>query len=365
MSSNLCCEKCNREFSSLKGLRIHMKHVHAIQNIDVKCHICDRLFKTSNGLAVHVKNHDPASRERRRIATKTYASQPEVRKQRSLSAIKQHANPEKRAARQAYYSSDEFRRTIDEVNARPDVKKRRSDAQKQVYIDDPTRREKVGNRIKLLWLNEDYHKKMIEMMATPEMKEKRSNAQKEAQNRPDVREKRVASVNAAYSDVEKKKHHADATRVANSKPEKRAKISAKMKQYFVDNPEKLEAFLKTSRSGCRLSKLHQKMRSLIGMDELGFVPEQHVKSKIVDELNEEKKVIVEFYGDHVHATPLRFKPDDIVKGFGYSASEKWDVDRRRVLELEKMGYNVIIVWSYDDVDLARQKIITALKRAQS
>lgn len=195
----------------------------------------------------------------------------------------------------------------------------------------------------------------------PEVASRQSKSQKEAQNRPEVREKRVASILNAYSNPEKKERHRVATTITNQDADKRSKVSAGMKNYFSNNPEKLEEFLLTSKSaGGKLTKLHQRMRSVLGMDELGFISEQHVNNRMVDELHIDKKVIVEFYGNHVHADPNKFEAGDIIAGYGYTAKQKWENDAKRTKELEEAGYKVIIVWSFDDIDDAKSRILYVL-----
>ena len=82
------------------------------------------------------------------------------------------------------------------------------------------------------------------------------------------------------------------------------------------------------------------------------------RRQIVDELNEENNKIIEVFGDYVHANPEKYDPDDIIKlpGNSYKAKEKWEHDGKKIDWLEEQGYEVIILWSSDEISEAREKI---------
>ena len=63
----------------------------------------------------------------------------------------------------------------------------------------------------------------------------------------------------------------------------------------------------------RLSKLHQKIKNELQLYKIGFVSEQRVDRYLVDELNENKKIIIEINGDYIHANPKIYKLDDIIR----------------------------------------------------
>lgn len=114
--------------------------------------------------------------------------------------------------------------------------------------------------------------------------------------------------------------------------------------------EKLLQSLKAS--FCRTSKLHLKVRDEFGLEDLGFESEQLVGRYFVDELNSEDKVVIEIYGDYVHANPKLYEASDLIRlpGNSYTAQEKWDYDADRISYLEGLGYEVIVVWESDDWD---------------
>ena len=122
-----------------------------------------------------------------------------------------------------------------------------------------------------------------------------------------------------------------------------------------------ENLFKSSRN--RLSKLHQRIRTQLDLDHLGFVSEQQIGRYFVDELNHEKKVIVEIYGDYTHANPKKFDDHFVVRlvGQSYTAQEKHQADEKRLNKLRDEGYKVIIVWESDDLSEKQKQIEAAIK----
>lgn len=112
-----------------------------------------------------------------------------------------------------------------------------------------------------------------------------------------------------------------------------------------------------ARSG-RLSKLHQKIRSMLDLQSLGFVSEQLVDKYFVDELNEKQKIIIEINGDYIHANPKKFKPNDIIRFYKgiFTAAEKWESDKQKIDTLTSMGYRVITIWESDDLEEIKKQL---------
>lgn len=113
----------------------------------------------------------------------------------------------------------------------------------------------------------------------------------------------------------------------------------------------------------RLSKLHQKIREKLSLDDLGFVSEQRVLKYFVDELNEKKKLIVEIYGDYPHANPKKYSEDFVVRlhGQSFTAAEKREQDLLRKNKLEEAGYTVIVVWESDDIEEKKKEITNCVE----
>ena len=111
-----------------------------------------------------------------------------------------------------------------------------------------------------------------------------------------------------------------------------------------------------------LSQLHQRTRTALDLDALGFVPEQFVAGYRVDDLNRAAKIIVEVNGDYVHANPAKYAATDrIVMEFNrYTAAEKWAADAMRTERLRAAGYRVLVAWESDGLDDLRQCIALLL-----
>jgi len=124
----------------------------------------------------------------------------------------------------------------------------------------------------------------------------------------------------------------------------------------MNDPVFRENTFKSSRN--RLSKLHQRIRIQLCLEELGFISEQQVGRYFVDEMHHEKKVIVEIFGDYTHANPKKFDDQFVVKlaGQSYTAKEKRQADEYRLSRLREMGYSVVIIWESDDL-IAKKKEI--------
>ena len=98
------------------------------------------------------------------------------------------------------------------------------------------------------------------------------------------------------------------------------------------------------------SKLHTKFKQYMMQNNFsGFKSEEKIGRYIVDEVNYEKKIIVEIYGDYWHCNPKFYSADDKIKFPGRECvvKEIWKKDKRRVKKLENLGYRVIIIWEND------------------
>lgn len=70
------------------------------------------------------------------------------------------------------------------------------------------------------------------------------------------------------------------------------------------------------------------------------------ESRIItpDVVDNNHKIIIEFFGDFWHMNPNTFSPEDINPVTKMTAQEKWTRDQERISFLETKGYHVIIVW---------------------
>lgn len=138
--------------------------------------------------------------------------------------------------------------------------------------------------------------------------------------------------------------------------EHRNKISQQMKERR--NSFEFKQKLASSTKCGKLSKLHQSIKQTLELDKLGFVSEQVIDKFFVDELNIDKKIVIEINGDYIHANPKIYQPSDIIKIMGkcYTAQEKWDYDKQRKSFLESLGYCVIVIWESDDLQQHKEKL---------
>lgn len=87
----------------------------------------------------------------------------------------------------------------------------------------------------------------------------------------------------------------------------------------------------------------------------------------VDVLFDERKLVIEYFGDYWHMNPQRYAADDMHNLMRKTAQEIWDRDARKFNELKAAGYDVIVVWEADwraDEAAQLQRIKDAYDRAQ-
>lgn len=98
------------------------------------------------------------------------------------------------------------------------------------------------------------------------------------------------------------------------------------------------------------SKLHDEIKIKLEEESIfGFVSEQLIDKFFVDEVNLEKRVVIEIQGDFWHANPSKFKGSDLMPfpGRKILASEVWARDLKRKNTLAELGYTVIQIWESD------------------
>lgn len=59
-----------------------------------------------------------------------------------------------------------------------------------------------------------------------------------------------------------------------------------------------------------------------------------------------KKLVIEIYGNHWHANPNMYKPNDVIHLWtgSFTAKEIWDKDTIRENHIKSLGYDIIILW---------------------
>lgn len=107
------------------------------------------------------------------------------------------------------------------------------------------------------------------------------------------------------------------------------------------------------------------------LEDLGFNFQRQVTGKfkwfdennkfhfcIPDFLIEDKKIVIEYFGDFWHANPLFYKSEDLV--YTRKAYEIWRFDSTKKEFIEKQGYKLIVIWE-NDFKNNKDKVIETLK----
>ena len=191
---------------------------------------------------------------------------------------------------------------------------------------------------------------------TEEHRKKLGVAVSQAWRKGSLREKRFSTLKQRYyDDPAWSMKHSSRLRQALGRPEIRAKMSKSRIAFLQAHPESLR---KNLTGNGHLSRLHVRIREALDLQKLGFISEQMVGCKQVDELNEEKKVIVEINGDKWHANPLKYDSQQIISTgrTSFKAEDKWVADANRISYLELQGYQVIVVWESDDLERKRIEV---------
>lgn len=142
-------------------------------------------------------------------------------------------------------------------------------------------------------------------------------------------------------------------------PEEKLRRSKRMTLQMKD-PSFREKIYSNSKN--KLSKLHQKVREKLDLESNGFVSEQTVGRYLIDELNKERKIIIEINGDYVHANPAKYQATDRIalRGNSYLAESKWALDRKKIEFLTTEGYKVFVIWESDSLDIWKNKLLEVL-----
>ena len=110
----------------------------------------------------------------------------------------------------------------------------------------------------------------------------------------------------------------------------------------------------------RLSKPHKKVSDFLTECNINHINEAtgkfisksengKIKCPIPDILIEDKKIVIEIYGDFWHANPKFYKPNDLFDTWeGKKTSvEIWQHDFERKTYIESFGYKVYEIWEDD------------------
>lgn len=113
----------------------------------------------------------------------------------------------------------------------------------------------------------------------------------------------------------------------------------------------------------KLSKLHIRIRNILDLKLLGFESEQRILGFSADELNKEKKIIIEINGDYIHANPKFYNENSVIKTKHgqYLAKDRWKKESLRTKILVDAGYKVFIIWESDNLEEAKKKLLELLE----
>jgi very-short-patch-repair endonuclease len=160
-----------------------------------------------------------------------------------------------------------------------------------------------------------------------------------------------------WKNADKKQKFIDSVKKKWESAEYRQKMSNCMKKQR-SSPEFIKKLSEAFPVKNRLSSVHRRIRKDLSLDFYGFQSEVIVDKYFVDEIHEDKKIIIEINGDYVHANPKKYTCDEIIRlpGSRYTASEKWHQDQIKISNLEKLGYKVIVIWESDDIEIHKKEI---------
>jgi very-short-patch-repair endonuclease len=350
----------------------------------IKCHLCNAEFKTNAGgdLTKHLKNKHGVSLEDYVIHTKYNGNPPKCacgmcddRPLFHRGKFKKYAKGHSSVRHQHKYLKDNNKLPTCINCGKPlklnDNRKRLNKFcsfkcsgayNKDIIIEkmrpkiielqsDPLHRKRISNSMKSKFMDDEYYnnwyKRHTDGCSSDIAKKNYSNAAKKLWNNAEYRDKVTKSL-----------------AIACNTPEEIVRRSDYMKKAWQDPVKQIPLYKNLFNIRKRLSKLHQKTKDYLELRKLGFKSEQPIWKYCVDELHHDKKIIIEVNGDYIHANPLLYTADDIIRlpGSTYTAQEKWDADKKRTDWLESQGYTVYVIWESDDLDNAKLILDAILNR---
>jgi len=108
-----------------------------------------------------------------------------------------------------------------------------------------------------------------------------------------------------------------------------------------------------------LSGLHRRVKvEIIRQGISGFLSEQLIGKHRVDEVNNERKVALEIFGDYWHCNPSLYLSDDVISRDGQKVTAKdiWQKDQERLSDILSAGYSVYIIWEREFENLPEETI---------
>lgn len=179
---------------------------------------------------------------------------------------------------------------------------------------------------------------------------------------PEHRKRASRQMKKQWKNQEYRNNQMEQLKKIRQTPEFSKKMSDNMKNRWRNPVTRPKMYNAIFNNNFRYSKLHLRIREELELDSLGFIGEQRINTLRVDELNMDKKLIIEINGDYVHANPKKYNAFDEIRlpGSSYLAKEKWEKDKNRTEYLESLGYTVLILWESDNLYDFKEKLIKLL-----
>lgn len=130
---------------------------------------------------------------------------------------------------------------------------------------------------------------------------------------------------------------------ASNTPEAIRRFSEQSKERWKNEEYREKMYRLTS---FKTSKFQKEVHKFLGEGwELEY-PEKDLHY-VLDIYNKETKEVVECFGDYWHCNPNKYSATYFHTRKNMSAQQIWELDRKRIEDLENAGYKVKIVWEYD------------------
>jgi G:T-mismatch repair DNA endonuclease (very short patch repair protein) len=163
-----------------------------------------------------------------------------------------------------------------------------------------------------------------------------------------VGKKRRAKVNISGAELRRRQQIA-----IESDPEKYSNYCAKRKDIAIKfhagltDKEKEKHYSKVFKNG-PTSKAEDEFFNELLKYGLNFERNICISGFFPDGVDEDRKIIIEFYGDSFHCNPIKFQnPNQHCSWLKRTVQDQWDRDKMRIAVFSKCGYKVIIVWEND------------------
>lgn len=110
--------------------------------------------------------------------------------------------------------------------------------------------------------------------------------------------------------------------------------------------------------GIKMNSIEYSIATILNESGISWVYEKRVdcenQSYIPDFIIEDKKIIIECYGDFWHANPLLFQPENFLMR-GLVVKDVWKRDKEKIDNLTRLGYKCLVFWE-SEINLELDKI---------